>query len=109
MEVLRARGAQSLGPIQWGKMPARSQYALFILAVTFTWLMGLMGFARSGIRQYWHVWQVMEDTSKYAVTPALGYASKMISLCVLIFLTLVGFVFWLGGLAEQTVFVSPGR
>src|SRR5689334_3621428 len=99
--------------IQWGKMPPRSQYALFILAVTFTWLMGLMGFARSGIRQYWHVWQVMQDTSKYAATPALGYASKMISLCVLIFLGLVAFVFWLGGLAEKSTYVTaekgPGR
>jgi len=79
------------------------------LAVTFTWLMGLMGFARSGIRQYWHVWQVMQDTSKYAATPALGYASKMISLCVLIFLSLVAFVFWLGGLAEKSTFVASGE
>src|ERR1700752_886800 len=108
IDVLMARGAQSLGAIQWGKMPPRSQYALFVLAVTFTWLMGLMGFARSGIRQYWHVWQVLQDTSKYAATPALGYASKMISLCVLIFLTLVGFVFSLGGLAEKSTFVAAG-
>jgi cytochrome bd-type quinol oxidase subunit 1 len=107
IDVLMARGAQSLGAIQWGKMPARSQYALFILAVTFTWLMGLMGFARSGIRQHWHVWQVLQDTSQYAATPALGYAAKMISLCVLIFLSLVGFVFWLGGLAEKSTFVPP--
>jgi cytochrome bd ubiquinol oxidase subunit I len=110
IDVLMARGAQSLGAIQWGKMPPRSQYALFILAVTFTWLMGLMGFARSGIRQYWHVWQVLQDTSPYAVTPALGYASKLISLCVLIFLALVAFVFWVGGLAEKSTFVpAPGR
>src|SRR6266702_6910664 len=108
IDILMARGAQSLGAIRWGKMPPRSQYALFILAVTFTWLMGLMGFARSGIRQYWHVWQVMQDTSKYAATPALGYASKMISLCVLIFLSLVAFVFWLGGLAEKSTFVAAG-
>src|SRR5437773_4974614 len=33
IDVLMARGAQSLGAIQWGKMPPRSQYALFILAV----------------------------------------------------------------------------
>jgi len=71
--------------------------------------MGLMGFARSGIRQYWHVWQVMQDTSKYAATPALGYASKMISLCVLIFLSLVAFVFWLGGLAEKSTFVATAE
>src|SRR6267154_1988677 len=108
IDVMMGRGAKSVGEIQWGKMPARSQYALFILAVTFTWLMGLMGFARSGIRQYWHVWQVMQDTSKYAATPALGYASKMISLCVLIFLSLVAFVFWLGGLAEKSTFVATG-
>ena len=108
IDILMGRGAQSLGAIRWGKMPARSQYALFVLAVTFTWLMGLMGFARSGIRQHWHVWQLVQDTSKYAATPALGYAAKMISACVLIFLTLVAFVFWLGGLAEKSTFV-PGK
>ncbi len=105
IDVLMGRGAQSLGAIQWGKMPPRSQYALFILAVTFTWLMGLMGFARSGIRQHWHVWQVVQDTTPYAATPALGYAAIMISVCVLIFLALVGFIFWLGGLAEKSTFV----
>src|SRR4029079_2552383 len=78
-----------------------SQYALFVLAVTFTWLMGLMGFARSGIRQHWHVWEVMRDTSPQAFTPALGQAANMISLCVLIFLSLVAFIFWLGGLAQR--------
>jgi cytochrome bd-type quinol oxidase subunit 1 len=109
IDILMGRGAQSLGTIQWGKMPARSQYALFVLAVTFTWLMGLMGFARSGIRQYWHVWQVMQDTSQYAATPALGYAAKMISTCVLIFLALIAFVFWLGGLAEKSTFVESAR
>jgi len=29
----------------------------------------------------------------------------MISTCVLIFLSLVGFIFWLGGLAEKSTFV----
>jgi len=106
IDVMLGRGAQSLGAIQWGKMPPRSQYALFILAVTFTWLMGLMGFARSGIRQHWHVWQVLQDTTKYAATPALGQAAIMISVCVLIFLSLVGFIFWLGGLAEKSTYVD---
>ncbi len=105
IDVLMARGAQSLGAIQWGKMPPRSQYALFILAVTFTWLMGLMGFARSGIRQHWHVYGVIRDMTPYAATPALGYAAIMISTCVLIFLSLVAFIFWLGGLAEKSTFV----
>ncbi len=100
IDIFIGRGAESRGAIRWGEMPARSQYALFVLAVTFTWLMGLMGFARSGIRQHWHVWEVMRDTSAQAVTPALGEAANMISLCVLIFLGLVAFIFWLGGLAD---------
>src|SRR5574341_1336082 len=103
IDVAMLRNAESLGTIRWGQMPARSQYALFILAVTFTWLMGLMGFARSGIRQHWHIWEVMRDMSPWAATPALGYASVIISACVLIFLGLVAFIFWLGGLAEHAM------
>jgi hypothetical protein len=108
IDMFMMRGARSLGAIRWGQMPPRSQYALFILAVTFTWLMGLMGFARSGIRQHWHIWEVMRDTSEFASTPALGYAANMISLCVLIFLGLVAFIFWLGGLAEAPVKPAHG-
>ena len=63
-----------------------------MLVVTFTWLMGLMGFARSGIRQHWHVWDVMRDTSEWAATPALGFAAQMISLCVFIFLAMIAFI-----------------
>jgi len=103
LDVPLMKNARSLGEIRWGQMPPRSQYALFILAVTFTWLMGLMGFARSGIRQHWHVWEVMRDTSPSAATPALGYAANVITVCVIIFLGLVGFIFWLGGLAEKPV------
>jgi hypothetical protein len=107
IDVFIGRGAKSRGEIRWGQMPERSQYALFVLAVTFTWLMGLMGFARSGIRQHWHVWQVLRDTSPQAFTPALGAAANMISLCVLIFLSLVAFIFWLGGLAERAAHKEP--
>jgi cytochrome bd-type quinol oxidase subunit 1 len=103
IDVFMLRGAKSRGAIRWGEMPERSQYALFVLAVTFTWLMGLMGFARSGIRQHWHVWEVMRDTSNFAATPALGYAANLISVCVVVFLGLVAFIFWLGGLAERAV------
>jgi cytochrome bd ubiquinol oxidase subunit I len=101
LDVLMARGAESRGTIRWGQMPERSQYALFVLVVTFTWLMGLMGFARSGIRQHWHIWEVMRDTSVDAATPALGYAAQVISACVLIFLGMISFIFWLGGLVEK--------
>ena len=101
IDIFILRGGESYGAIRWGQMPERSQYALFVLAVTFTWLMGLMGFARSGIRQHWHVFEVMRDTSQWAATPALGEAANMISICVAIFLGLVAFIFWLGGLAER--------
>ena len=109
IDLLMLRGATSRGEIQWGRMPDRSQYALFILAVTFTWLMGLMGFARSGIRQHWHVFEVIRDTSPWAATPALGYSSVVISACVLIFFGLVAFIFWLGSLAEKPVISSVGQ
>ena len=104
VDIVMMRGSTSRGEIRWGHMPARSQYALFILAVTFTWLMGLMGFARSGIRQHWHVYEVIRDTSTQAFTPALGPAATMISVCVLIFLIMVGCIFWLGGLVEKPVY-----
>jgi cytochrome bd-type quinol oxidase subunit 1 len=105
IDIAMLRRAESRGAIRWGRMPPRSQYALFVLVVTFTWLMGLMGFARSGIRQHWHVWEVIRDTSASAATPALGYAAQMISVCVLVFLSLIAFIFWLGGLVEKPALV----
>jgi cytochrome bd-type quinol oxidase subunit 1 len=107
LDVLLLRGARPMGEIRWGQMPERSQYALFVLAVTFTWLMGLMGFARSGIRQHWHVFEVMRDTSVDAATPALGYAAIVISVCVLVFLSLVAFIFWLSELGTPKAVEYP--
>ncbi len=101
IDVPMFRRARSTGVIRWGHIPARSQYVLILLAVTFTWLMGLMGFARSGIRQYWHVYGVMRDTSVDAVTPALGYAANVITVVTTVFFVLVMFIFWLGGLSEK--------
>jgi len=101
IDIPMFRGAKSTGPIRWGRIPARSQYVLILLAVTFTWLMGLMGFARSGIRQYWHVYGILRDTSVDAVTPALGYAANMITTVTVVFFALVMFIFWLGGLSEK--------
>ena len=107
LDILLLRGARPMGEIRWGQMPERSQYALFVLAVTFTWLMGLMGFARSGIRQHWHVFEIMRDTSVDAATPALGYAAIVISVCVLIFLSLVAFIFWLSELGTPKAAEYP--
>jgi cytochrome bd-type quinol oxidase subunit 1 len=101
IDIPMFRGATSTGTIRWGTIAPRSQYVLILLAVTFTWLMGLMGFARSGIRQHWHVYGVMRDTSVDAVTPALGYAANVITVVTIVFFALVMFIFWLGGLGEK--------
>jgi len=101
IDIPMFRGARSTGAIRWGKIAPRSQYVLILLAVTFAWLMGLMGFARSGVRQHWHVYGVMRDTSPDAVTPALGYAANVITLVTAVFFAFVLFIFWLGGLGEK--------
>lgn len=101
IDLFLFRGAKMTGTIKWGRIPPRSQYILILLAITFTWLMGLMGFARSAIRQHWHVFGVMRDTSPDAYTPSLGYAANVISITVIIFFAFVAFIFWLGRLGEK--------
>jgi cytochrome bd-type quinol oxidase subunit 1 len=97
---LYAKAATS-GEVRWGQIPVISQYVLIFIAVTFTWLMGLMGYVRSGLRQHWHVYGVMRDTSVDAFTPTLGFATKVVSVTVLIFFALIGFVFWLASLHDR--------
>lgn len=95
IDSLMYRGAQEVAPLHWGRVSDRAQYALFLLAVAFTWLMGLMGYIRSGIRQHWHVTGVFRDASVDAFTPTLGYAANVVSAGVVLFMALVIFVFWL--------------
>ena len=101
IETPMYRGAKSLGEIQWGKMPRRSQYVLFFLAITFTWPMGLMGYIRSGIRQYWHVYGVMRDTSSEAFIPTHGHATMTVSAIVLLFFLMIAAVFALALRSER--------
>jgi hypothetical protein len=101
LDVLMLRGADETGKTHWGRMPERAQYVLIFLAVTFTWLMGLMGYVRSGLRQHWHVYGVIRDTSPDAFTPTLGFATKVVSVTVLIFFALIGFIFWLAALGHK--------
>ena len=98
IDIVAFRGAAIIGEIQWGKIPERSQYVLFLLATSFTWLMGLMGYARSGLRGHWHIFNVMRDYSSDAFTPTLGFACWVVSGIVLIFLLLLSFIFWLAHL-----------
>jgi len=97
------RGSKT-SEVHWGKIPAISQYVLIFIAVTFTWLMGLMGYVRSGLRQHWHVYGIIRDNSPDAFTPTLGFATQVVSVTVLIFFLLIGFVFWLSSLHDRPDF-----
>ncbi len=108
------KGAKEMGPIEWGKISVRSQYALIMLATAFTWMMGLMGYIRSSVRLFWHVNEIMRDNSPWAYTHTTGFAANMISFNVLFFWVTILFVFWLGTLAVKKAPVEakvavPGR
>ena len=105
IDVLMYRNAKSLGETRWGRIHPVSQYVLIFLAVTFTWLMGLMGYVRSGLRQHWHVYGVMRDTSVDAFTPTLGFATRSSRSRCCCFFLLIGFVFWLASLSDH----KPGH
>jgi cytochrome bd-type quinol oxidase subunit 1 len=101
IDAMMYKNSKEVAPLNWGRVPDRSQYALFLLAVSFTWLMGLMGYIRSGIRQHWHVTNVFRDNSVDAFTPTLSYAANVVSVGVIIFMLLVIFVFWLSAVSAR--------
>ena len=93
LDSLLLRRARVIGAIEWGKVPARSQYVLIALAFIIVWLMGLMGYARSAVRLNWHVSGILQDTSAAAGLPTLGEAANMVTAITLIFFLLLGMVF----------------
>ena len=109
IDVFLFRKPKMTGEVRWGKIPAISQYVLIFIAVTFTWLMGLMGYVRSGLRQHWHVYGIIRDTSPDAFTPTLGFATQVVSVTVLAFFALVGFVFWITSLHDRPAFVAQKK
>ncbi len=97
IDIFMFRGGRK-STVHWGRMSARSQYALFVLPVAFTWLMGLMGYIRSSLRTHWHVYTVMKDNSPEAFIPTIGEAGNTITLITLAFMAVLVFVFWLSTL-----------
>jgi cytochrome bd-type quinol oxidase subunit 1 len=95
------KGSKQHGPIRWGEMNVRGAYAIFLLAVAFTWTMAVMGYIRSSVRLHWHVNEIMRDQSPWAFTNPIGYAGNINSLNVLTFWTMLLFVFWLGSLSSK--------
>ncbi|MBI3755809.1 MAG: hypothetical protein HY265_06595, partial [Deltaproteobacteria bacterium] len=101
IDLFLFKGAKEIGPLKWGKMSVRSQYALLLLTIIITMNMGLMGFIRSGLRSDWHIFGVMRDTSEWAYTPSNYTMTQMVGLAVIVFLVGVAFMFWLGGIAKK--------
>ena len=97
------RGAKVRGPIVWGKISVRGMLALFVLAASFTWVMGLMGYIRSSGRLSWHVSEIMPDLSPWAYTPSLGFAAKMVTFNMVVFWLTVLMLFWISSRDEQRV------
>jgi cytochrome d ubiquinol oxidase subunit I len=101
LNLVMLKGAKESGPVEWGKISVRSQYAIIMLATAFTWMMGLMGYIRSSVRLFWHVNEIMRDNSPWAYTHTVGFAANMISFNVLFFWISILFVFWLGTLGVK--------
>ena len=99
IDIFMLRGAKTT-KVHWGRMPDRSQYALFVLPVAFTWLMGLMGYIRSSLRTHWHVYTIMKDNSPQAYIPTIGEAGNTITIITLCFMAVMIFVFWLSKLGD---------
>ncbi|HZS12920.1 MAG TPA: cytochrome ubiquinol oxidase subunit I [Nitrospirales bacterium] len=95
------RGAAIRGPVQWGQITGRGMITLFVIAASFTWVMGLMGYIRSSGRLSWHVSEIMPDVSPWAYTPAFGFAAKMVTLNMAVFWLTVLALFWLSGRGED--------
>ena len=98
INIAMLKGAKPTGPVEWGKISVRSQFALMSLAVSFTWLMALMGYIRSSVRLFWHVMEIFRDSSPWAFTHTIGFAANVMSFNVLVFWVFCLFVFWLGEL-----------
>lgn len=107
------KSARTTKEMKWGVMPAAAQYALILNAVVVILTMSLMGYARSGSRQYWHIFGVLRDTSSHAYLPTLGVAGAFMALSTFIFCMMVAAIFWITstvrskGFSTQYFFLAP--
>ena len=95
------KDAESYGDIQWGTQSRVATYAIFLLAISFTWLMGLMGYIRSSVLLFWHVTEVVRDNSVDAYTLTIGEAGKMLTFNALFVWGQFVVVFWVGSLTGK--------
>ncbi len=111
LTALLLKSAKTTTEMVWGKMPPRAGYSLVLNAIMVILLMTLMGYARSSSRVHWHVYGVVRDTSQYAFSPALGYASGIMALCTFFFCMIVAFIFWVATMGDKAkaVTASPSK
>ncbi|MFV1986970.1 MAG: cytochrome ubiquinol oxidase subunit I [Gemmatimonadota bacterium] len=95
------RRAENIGGIRWGDIAARSQYALIALCVIIIMTMGMMAYVRSGLREDWHIYGVMRDTSRWAFTPSIAVMARMVGGITIVFLGAISFLFWLTNLTGR--------
>ncbi len=100
IDIFAFKDSKEIAPIQWGKIPERSQYALIALTILIAFNMGLMGFIRSGLRVNWHIFGVMEDTSQWSFTLDNMWLTMIVSTAVFCTLSIIAFGFWLSNLAH---------
>lgn len=86
--------AIKVGRIQWGKIGFPAQLLLVLVAFCATWTMGLMGVVRSGIRKYWHIYNVIPDLTGDNYTPTLGHSAVVITILSLVFYLIVSLAIW---------------
>ena len=103
IDIFLFKGAKEVGKMNWGHVPDRSQYALLAVCVAIVLNIGLMGFIRSGLRDNWHIYGVLQDTSQWAYTPTNFTMAWVTSLCTILFLGVVSFLFWLADYSEKKV------
>jgi cytochrome d ubiquinol oxidase subunit I len=100
IDIFEFRNAETFGDIRWGEAPVRAQYALILLCLATVMLMGLMGFIRSGLREDWHIYGVLRDTSAQAWTPTNATMTLTVGAITAVFLAWIALVFWISGLAD---------
>ena len=101
IDIFEFRNAKTLGDIRWGGAPVRSQYALILQCLAIVILMGLMGFIRSGLREDWHIYGVLRDTSAQAWTPTNATMTVTVGIITLVFVIWIGILFWIAGLSDK--------
>jgi len=95
------KDSESFGEITWGSQSKVGTYAIFMMAIAFTWLMGLMGYIRSAVRLFWHVTEVVRDNSPDAYTLTIGEAGKMLTFNALFVWVQFVVVFWVASLTGK--------